>query len=282
VTQLNCAAHRRAIEVIRAKSTGRACVHSHDVTINFHPDRLTADGSPLLLAIAGDDQIQSQFETGTSNGGLTAHLGGDRWLWEQRIFAGAYDNSAQELRPKYGAVNFNGLKTGAAPRFGSAFFCLKPHVLERSTFCYPDSVFEPESFATEEFLGALIELATQDNRDILDSYIEAQIHGFVSLAADVQYLALDPVYRSTEIEEHAQALSVPIRWHEGYELSIEQMSYHPNYRGTRYINIAKELAVDGKLDALILGAAVNSGAYAVQDIKKLWQYLARFGFKGKT
>ncbi|WP_425584256.1 hypothetical protein [Streptosporangium album] len=31
----------------------------------------------------------SQFVTGTGNGGLTAHPGGDRWRWESRIFARA-------------------------------------------------------------------------------------------------------------------------------------------------------------------------------------------------
>ncbi|GAL20136.1 hypothetical protein JCM19235_4336 [Vibrio maritimus] len=42
------------------------------ITINFHPDRLTADNTPLLLAMAQSGVLKSQFETQTSNGGLTA------------------------------------------------------------------------------------------------------------------------------------------------------------------------------------------------------------------
>jgi hypothetical protein len=63
---------------------------------------------------------RSQFETGTSNGGLTAHPGGDRWSWESRIFAGAYDDAPSAERPKYGSLNFPRRATGGAPRFGSA------------------------------------------------------------------------------------------------------------------------------------------------------------------
>jgi hypothetical protein len=48
------------------------------VTLHFHPDRLVA-GTPILERMARDGVYRSQFETGTSNGGLTAHPDGDRW-----------------------------------------------------------------------------------------------------------------------------------------------------------------------------------------------------------
>lgn len=48
---------------------------------------------------------RSQFETGTSNGGLSAHPGGERWAWESRIFGWAYDEATPTLHPKYGALN---------------------------------------------------------------------------------------------------------------------------------------------------------------------------------
>jgi Protein of unknown function (DUF3626) len=44
------------------------------VTLNFHPDRRMGD-LPVLEAIARDGLSRSQFETGISNGGLTAHPG---------------------------------------------------------------------------------------------------------------------------------------------------------------------------------------------------------------
>jgi len=61
--------------------------------MSFHPDR-SAGGQPLLVRMAEDGVYHSQFVTGTSNGGLTAHPGGDRRLWESRIFGGAYDHAA--------------------------------------------------------------------------------------------------------------------------------------------------------------------------------------------
>jgi hypothetical protein len=66
------------------------------VTLNFHPDRLVS-GMPILAAMARDGAYRSQFETGTSNGGLTAHPGGDRWRWESRIFAAACDRASAHL-----------------------------------------------------------------------------------------------------------------------------------------------------------------------------------------
>ncbi|MGA5260626.1 DUF3626 domain-containing protein [Streptomyces griseoincarnatus] len=48
------------------------------VTLNFHPDRVS-QGRPILRALADNGVYVSQFVTGTSNGGLTARPGGDRW-----------------------------------------------------------------------------------------------------------------------------------------------------------------------------------------------------------
>ncbi|MGW5234017.1 DUF3626 domain-containing protein [Streptomyces nodosus] len=68
------------------------------VTLNFHPDRLL-HGKPILDAMAEDGVYRSQFVTGTSNSGLTAYPGGDRWRWESRIFDGAYDEAPAHERP---------------------------------------------------------------------------------------------------------------------------------------------------------------------------------------
>ncbi|WTJ93120.1 DUF3626 domain-containing protein [Streptomyces sp. NBC_01537] len=60
-----------------------------------------------------DGVHHSQFVTGTSNGGLTAHPGGDRWRWESRVFGGAYDSAPARQRPVYGALNFRRAAAGA-------------------------------------------------------------------------------------------------------------------------------------------------------------------------
>jgi hypothetical protein len=77
-----------ALAHVAARSAGSRGGRALRVTLNFHPDRLHA-GTHLLGALAADGVYRSQFETDTSNGGLTAHPGGDRWEWESRIFGTA-------------------------------------------------------------------------------------------------------------------------------------------------------------------------------------------------
>src|SRR5882757_2967151 len=82
----------RALRHVAALSTGGPVDPGVRVTLNFHPDRLSG-GRTILDWLAADGSYVSQFVTGTSNGGLTAHPGGDRWRWESRIFGGAYDDA---------------------------------------------------------------------------------------------------------------------------------------------------------------------------------------------
>lgn len=101
MTQLD----ERAIAHVAGLADGGPGDPSWRVTLHFHPDRLVR-GMPILRRMTNDGVYRSQFETGTSNGGLTASPGGDRWLWESRIFGGAYDDGPAVGRPKYGALNF--------------------------------------------------------------------------------------------------------------------------------------------------------------------------------
>lgn len=106
--------HTRAIAHVTALASGPTLDPTLPVTLNFHPDRFLND-RPVLTALAEDGVYRSQFVTGTSNGGLTAHPGGARWQWESRIFGGAYDTAPAEARPVYGALDFRGSAAGAAP-----------------------------------------------------------------------------------------------------------------------------------------------------------------------
>ncbi len=115
---------------------------------------------------------------------------------------------------------------------------------------------------------------------MLDDYIEAHIHGELKLIEDVESLVLDPIFKATDVEQYARELGVPILWHEGFELSIETMSFYPDYRGAQFVELAKQLATDGMINARALGHAVVHDGYDEQDVKKVWHYLARFGYKG--
>ena len=268
--------HHRAIAHVTTFAVGEPVDPLWRVTLHFHPDRLVA-GVPILRLMARDGIYRSQFETGTSNGGLTAHPGGDRWRWESRIFGGAYDAAPAADRPKYGSLNFRRRLVGGSPRFGSAHLRLGPHTLARTTFCYPDSVFEPEHFGVAARLSTLVAMAQADDKDALDDYIEAQVHGIVDLTRDVEALVLDPCYRGTPIETAAEALACPVEWHGGFTLTTAELRRHPGYRGPEFVDLGVSIARDGLLDPRIIGDASRAGGHDEQALKRVWHYVARFG-----
>ena len=277
----------RATQHVARQASGGSLDRSLRVTLNFHPDRVVA-GATVLERLAREGSYRSQFETGTSNGGLTAHPGGARWRWEQRMFGHAYDDAPLAERPKYGALNHRRRRIGGAPRFGSAHLRLTEAVLDRTTFCFPDSVFGPTAMATaahfdllhlvEAFEArALTDEIEATEGGVLDDYVEAHVHGSLSMAADVEALVLDPCYRHSPVEEQAEALPVPVEWHEGRRLHVDTLAEHPAYRGPRVVEVGRRIAVEGMLDAAIIGRATYAGKEHPQDLKKVWHCLARFG-----
>lgn len=267
-----------AVEHIAARSQGDALDPSLRVTCSFHPDRWASPGSSELVIerLAREGNYSSQFVTGTSNGGLTAHPGGDRFRWESVLFGGVYDDADPDLRPKYGALNHRGRGTGASPRFGSAYIRLAAHTLARTTFCYPDSFDSPTDFGVAASCS-LIALADADDRDLLDDYVEAHVHGHLELAADVEAVVLDPSYRGTAVEEAAAGLPCPLEWHEGFVASVDDVRAHLDFRGSEVVALAAECAADGRLTPRLVGDAARSRAHHPQAIKQVWHYTARFG-----
>lgn len=254
-----------AIEHVAALSSGPPMDPDLRVDLHFHPDRALAE-------IVRDGVYRSQFETGTSNGGLTAHPGGDRWRWESRLFGGVYDEAPAARRPKYGALNHRRRPEGGAIRFGSAHLRLTADTLTRTTFCYPDSVFEPVHFGVAERMS-LIELAEADDRDLLDDYVEAHVHGPVRLDRDVEAIVLDPCFRGTAVEDLAGELPCAVEWHRGFRLPVRDLT--ADYRGAEVVELGRRLAVDGFLDARIIGRA--RGHEHPRLVKVLWHHVARFG-----
>jgi hypothetical protein len=264
-----------ALAYVAARSDGGPLDPTLRVTVNFHPARLHR-GVALLQCIAADGEYRSQFETGTGNGSLSAYPGGERWRWETRLFGGAYDASSAKERPKVGALNYASRATGAAPRFGSAHLRLRQEIAPRCTFCFPDSCFDPSAFGTASRMS-LVDLAAMEQRDSLDDYIEAHVHGPLRLASDVEALVLDPSFRASTVEALALQLPCALEWHPGFRLHVDEMARHPSYRGPEYVALGRSLAIDGWLTPAILENAVRTERHHPQDLKKVWHYLARFG-----
>lgn len=272
---------------VARSASGEALDRSLRVTLNFHPDRLVG-GATVVECLARDGVYRSQFETGTSNGGLTAHPGGDRWRWEERIFGHAYDEAPMSERPKYGALNHRRRRIGGAPRFGSAHLRLTAAVLDRTTFCFPDSVFEPTAMGTADRFDLLPLVEDFDARlragelesiagGVLDDYIEAHVHGTVEMPTDVEAVVLDPAFRHTVIEEQARALGVPVEWHEGRQLLVEDLAARSDFRGPHIVEVGRRIAVAGLLDAAVIGRAALAGVEDQQDLKKVWHCVAALG-----
>jgi hypothetical protein len=245
------------------------------VTLNFHPDT-RVQGELTIERIAREGLYRSQFETGTSNGGLTAKPGGYRWTWESHIFGGAYDEADPTLRPKYGALNFQHNMVGGAPRFGSCHLRLRPHVLARTTFCYPDSHLRPKAFGVPDRMG-LNDLAEQNALGldpVLDNYIEAHVHGPLSIEQDVEAVVLDPSYRDTAVAGAALRLGCDVEWHDGFRLQPDRLFAHDAFRPKPAIDALSRLMICTPAD---LGKA-RDNPLDFQTAKWAWHCIARFGW----
>lgn len=194
------------------------------------------------------------------------------------MFAGAYDDAPASDRPVYGSLNHRRRPEGGSLRFGSSHLRLRPEVLARSSFCFPDSVYEPDLVGTVWGLelGPVVDAAAHSD-DPLDDYVEAQVHGPVELARDVEALVLDVCYRGTAVEQVARRLPCALEWHSGRRLAVTELQRHPGYRGPEVVAVGTQVADGGWLDARVVGDAARTGQHDPQDLKRLWHCVARFG-----
>lgn len=247
------------------------------VALHFHP-AADSTGNAVLSRLLTSGRYLSQFSTGSSNGALDTEVGGARWNWEHRLFNGAYDEVEAQERPLYGALMLKEDAYGPAPRFGSAYLCLKPEVLERTSFAYPDSFFKPTGYGVREMMALESLMERQPMDDVLDRYIEAHVHGRVSIFEDAEAVVLDPCYAETMLERQARAAGLEVQWHPGYELSVERLREIVAYRGPEAVALGLELADDaGRLTPATLDRARASHGVEPQVLKKLWHCLAAFG-----
>lgn len=299
------------------------------IGLHFHPDRLTHNRISVAESLFNEGVYKSQFETFISNGSVSAYQGGERDLWETRMFGGAYQfkGTSHKEHPKYGALNVMLHSDGPAPRFGSCCFLLSPKVSYRSTYTYMDSHLElkekgiyqefdlilaallEESFSREIVLGEselrppkLISylanlyniqsdlVKRKPNRN-LDYYIEAQVHGEVSLEKDVDALVADDSFQATEIGNMLEQLcgqySISLYWRKGFKLNSKDVP--SDFRGAKMPHLAKRITNCDYIDASVIGSAAkdlccypeNWSDYGtvkevLQELKLLWHVLVRY------
>lgn len=227
----------------------------------------------VIESMVRDGRYGSQFETGTSNGGLTAYTDGERWRWESRLFGGKHDSRSSDSRPLCGAWNRNADVYGGSPRFGSAYFRLRAHVLERATFCFPDSVFEPAEVVSAEALQRVSALADAAEHDYLDDYVEAHIHSSLRFNEDVEAVVLDPCHRAGAVAEAAGRLGCSVEFHPGF--ALRTIDLDSAFRGSEPVVLARQLGET--ITPAEVGCAARSGEHDPQVVKRVWHLLARFG-----
>jgi len=305
---------------IRFRDAGR-------LTLNFHPDRVGRHGTTVAAGLLTTGRYQSQWVTGLSAGSRSAVLGGERQRFERELFDGVYDGAdpaAVEL-PVYGALDLLFDPHGGSPRFGSSFLVLHRDVLDRATFCVGDSHMGPRDVGTmadpwpilaglaeqaarrallnrrlgvEAFLEALegSYRSRRPSRD-LDGYIEAQVHGGVSLETDVEGLVLDPSFRNTTVQQDLEAVAsrygFDLAYHGGSELRVADVP--DDFRGPLMPALAREVArQDGMVDAHAIGRRASQLRFTdpleigdpddsdLQQLKYLWHTVLAHGRDAAT
>ncbi|WP_282037866.1 DUF3626 domain-containing protein [Saccharicrinis aurantiacus] len=289
------------------------------IALHFHPDRIFSEGFNVIDGMLKSGKYKNQFETNISSGSVTAFSGGNRDNWEKDIFSDAYQFAKPSERPKYGSLNLTMTEDGSSPRFGSCYFLVKPEVKERATFTYGDTYESPRELGTidnfelinaailkdlftrgtalgekdtnvNDFLKLTNRLLPQtlDSRDYrrasknLDFYIEAQIHGDISLYNDIDSLVVEFSYWGTDMAIQFEALcakyDIELIWNSGRELKVSE--FPNNFRGAEVPSYAKKLGVDGKLNAFLIGKAatqMNNEHDNLQMLKYLWHCIVKFG-----
>ena len=149
-------------------------------------------------------------------------------------------------------------------------------------------------------LDVLRELASPRNEPadlppgrVLDTQIEAQVHGPVDLQEDIELLVADPAFAPTTTGETLRELALrygfPLRWHCGFRLAVGEVP--DDFRGPEMPRLAQRIAgEDGMIDAAVIGTAEASLHHhpevwrdwgsredVLQHLKQLWHVLVHYG-----
>ncbi len=128
---------------------------------------------------------------------------------------------------------------------------------------------------------------------VLDTGVEAQVHGPVLLERDVETLVADPAFAHTRVGQTlidlADKYGFDLQWHGGFRLAVRDVP--DDFRGPAMPRIAERIAgKDGVLDAAGIGTAAASlhhdvgqwsewGGYfdVLRLLRQLWHVLVHFG-----
>ena len=127
---------------------------------------------------------------------------------------------------------------------------------------------------------------------VLDTCVEAQIHGPIDLRCDIERLVIDPAFDGTPTGEILNGISrrynIPIQRHCGFQLPADAVP--DDFRGPAMPKLARRIAGNGLVDAAVIGAAEamlysqpelwrdwGSREETLQHLKQLWHVVVHYG-----
>lgn len=127
---------------------------------------------------------------------------------------------------------------------------------------------------------------------VLDTGIEAQVHGPIDLVEDVELLVADPAFRGTRtgnlLIRLCQMYGIALAWHCGFRMAAAEVP--EDFRGSAVSKLAIRIAQEGFVDAAVIGAAQQSlrlrpqqwqdcgtAEDTLQHLKQLWHVLVHYG-----
>jgi Protein of unknown function (DUF3626) len=96
---------------------------------------------------------------------------------------------------------------------------------------------------------------------VLDTQIEAQVHGPIDLRRDVELSVADPAFAATAtgtiLRELGARYEIPLQWHYGFRLPVGEVP--DDFRRRAMPRLAQRIAGrEGTLDAAVIGIAAGS------------------------
>jgi hypothetical protein len=127
---------------------------------------------------------------------------------------------------------------------------------------------------------------------VLDSGVEAHVHGPIDLRRDVERLVADPSFDGTAtgevLAEICRKYEIGLEWHGGFVMRVSDVP--DDFRGPEMRPLAERISSDGTISAVVIGAAEASlhqrpddwrdwGAKdeTLQHLKQLWHVLVHHG-----
>jgi len=278
--------------VARLREQGRVALAFHPERLS-RSGRTVAEG--LLADGAYRTQFETGLSSGSTSAFAGGER--DEWERRLFDGAYHRPDAVLSDRPRYGALFLVAHPDGPAPRFGSCYFVLRPEVSRRCTFTLLGSQDERsrESIGTLEVLEPTMAAVLRhveeepapfgvpgltvrglvaamraglpgaprgvtDDRlgRALDTFVEAQVHGPVDLARDVEALVVDASFRGSPVAdtlaEIASTYGFSLAWHPGFTLAAEAVP--ETFRDYPTRKLAERISAS-VIDAPAIGAASN-------------------------